>query len=117
RKRLAGPRGGHCRKPPVHQARRCHGDPDLFRQGDGGGALTAREEWHVEELRLAPAVPFGPRGHQSAIDKQPVAGPVRLTLTGFEGDQQGDTKAHGGPDKAVHVYGSDHYPAWREELP
>jgi len=32
------------------------------------------------------------------------------------GDGQGDTKNHGGPDKAVLAYAAAHYAAWRTEL-
>jgi MOSC domain-containing protein YiiM len=51
----------------------------------------------------------------SAIDKQPVAGPVRLFALGLEGDQVADTRAHGGPDQAVLAYTASHYPLWRAE--
>lgn len=79
--------------------------------------MTTRLQWHVEELRRGPAVPLGPRGYPSGIDKQPVSGPLHLAVTGFEADQQGDTVNHGGPDKAVHIYARDHYAVWRRELP
>jgi MOSC domain-containing protein YiiM len=52
----------------------------------------------------------------TAFAKQPVAGPVRLTRTGLVGDGVGDPKVHGGPDKAVCCYPSEHYPAWAREL-
>jgi MOSC domain-containing protein YiiM len=38
----------------------------------------------------------------------------RLNL---EGDGQADLSVHGGPDKAVYAYPSEHYPFWRNELP
>lgn len=56
---------------------------------------------------------FGERG-KSAIAKQVVDGPVRLSFGGFDGDQQADKRHHGGPDKAVHHYPFDHYARWRE---
>lgn len=63
------------------------------------------------------AVPFGDRPDtRSAIAKQPVAGPVSVDAAGLQGDEQGDTRIHGGPDKAVHQYPLDHYAAWRSEL-
>ncbi|PTM59088.1 MOSC domain-containing protein YiiM [Desmospora activa DSM 45169] len=52
----------------------------------------------------------------SAIFKQPVKGSVYLEETGLVGDGVADRKHHGGPDKAVLVYPSTHYPRWREEL-
>ncbi|MBV9849925.1 MAG: MOSC domain-containing protein [Armatimonadetes bacterium] len=52
----------------------------------------------------------------SAIYKQPVVGPRALGPTNLDGDAQGDTKNHGGPDKAVCCYPAEHYPSWRELL-
>ena len=48
----------------------------------------------------------------SAIDKRPVAGPVRFRRFGIEGDMVADTRHHGGPDMAVHHYPHDHYAGW-----
>lgn len=63
------------------------------------------------------AVPFGDRPDaRSAIAKQAVAGPVHVGTTGLQGDEQGDTRIHGGPDKAVHQYPLGHYALWRSEL-
>ncbi|MFY9608592.1 MAG: MOSC domain-containing protein [Blastocatellia bacterium] len=53
----------------------------------------------------------------TAIFKEPIAGPVRLTKTNLDGDRQGDTKVHGAPNKTVCVYPSEHYAYWREALP
>ncbi|HUR95162.1 MAG TPA: MOSC domain-containing protein [Gemmatimonadales bacterium] len=52
---------------------------------------------------------------RSAIAKQAVAGPVRLTTLGLAGDEVEDTRVHGGPDQAVLAYASAHYPRWRAE--
>lgn len=52
----------------------------------------------------------------TGIFKQPVAGRVRLHGLNLEGDGQADLVVHGGPDKAVYVYPSEHYPFWRQEL-
>lgn len=63
------------------------------------------------------AEPFGDRPDvRSAIAKQAVAGPVQVGAAGLQGDEQGDTRIHGGPDKAVHQYPLDHYALWRSEL-
>jgi len=35
----------------------------------------------------------------------------------LEGDEQSDLAVHGGPDKAVYAYPSEHYAFWRAELP
>lgn len=52
----------------------------------------------------------------SAIGKSPVSGPVRLRQENLDGDRQSNRKYHGGPEKAVCVYASEHYPLWREEF-
>ena len=54
---------------------------------------------------------------RSAIWKTPVAGPVRVTRLGLEGDKQSDLRVHGGPSKAVYAYPSEHYAHWARELP
>jgi MOSC domain-containing protein YiiM len=35
----------------------------------------------------------------------------------LEGDQQADLSVHGGRDKAVYAYPSEHYANWKKELP
>lgn len=54
---------------------------------------------------------------QTSIFKSPVAGRVRVNEFNLEGDEQSDLTVHGGRNKAVYVYASEHYPAWRDELP
>ena len=63
------------------------------------------------------AVPFTRPGTFSAIDKQPVAGPVTVGTEGLQCDEQGDRRVHGGPDKAVHVYAWPNYAHWRTQFP
>lgn len=48
----------------------------------------------------------------SAIAKTAVVGCQDINEFGFIGDRQADLEHHGGLDKAVHHYPSDHYPAW-----
>ena len=66
------------------------------------------------------AVPFarinGADGGLSAIAKQPISMPVAVGLLGLEGDEQGNPRSHGGPEKAVHHYAQEHYAPWRAEL-
>jgi MOSC domain-containing protein YiiM len=57
-------------------------------------------------------VPWRGKQVKTAIFKTPVDGPVVLTPTGFEGDVQADLRYHGGPDKAVCVYPTEHRPDW-----
>jgi MOSC domain-containing protein YiiM len=54
---------------------------------------------------------------QTSIFKEPVAGTVKVRRLNIDGDQQSDLTVHGGADKAVYVYPSEHYAFWREELP
>lgn len=71
----------------------------------------------LRAVLMGKARPYTRAGSVSAIDKQPQGGAVLAGLTGLEGDEQGDLRVHGGPDKAVHCYTWAHYGAWRQELP
>ena len=51
----------------------------------------------------------------SAIQKDRVSGPQDVSFSGFSGDEQADLAVHGGAEKAIHHYASDHYKAWQEE--
>jgi MOSC domain-containing protein YiiM len=53
----------------------------------------------------------------TSIFKEPVTGRVRVDRLNLAGDEQSDLTVHGGPDKAVYVYPSEHYVYWREQLP
>ncbi|MET1411950.1 MOSC domain-containing protein [Roseibium sp. HPY-6] len=53
----------------------------------------------------------------SAIRKSRRQGPREVTPTGLAGDRQADLEAHGGPDKALHIYPSEHYEDWLEAFP
>ena len=52
----------------------------------------------------------------TGIFKEPVSGPVQLRTLNLDGDRQADLSVHGGPNKAVYAYPSEHYPFWRQEL-
>jgi MOSC domain-containing protein YiiM len=62
------------------------------------------------------ALQFEGRPVLSAIYKQPVTAPVMVRRLNLDGDQQADLKVHGGPDKAIYCYPSEHYAAWSAEL-
>src|SRR4029450_12262723 len=53
---------------------------------------------------------------RTSIFKEPVAGRIRVAKLNVDGDQQSDLTVHGGIDKAVYAYPSEHYPFWRREL-
>jgi MOSC domain-containing protein YiiM len=53
---------------------------------------------------------------ESGIAKSRVDGTaLRLSETNLAGDRQADLSVHGGPDKAVYVYPSEHYVAWQRD--
>ena len=54
---------------------------------------------------------------QTSIFKEPVSGSVKVRRLNLEGDRQSDLTVHGGAEKAVYVYPSEHYAFWRQELP
>ena len=49
----------------------------------------------------------------TAYAKHSVEGPVQVTPTGLEGDEQADPSVHGGLAKAVYAYPVEHYPFWQ----
>jgi len=53
----------------------------------------------------------------TGIYKEPVAGRIMVCRFNLAGDQQADLTVHGGPDKAVYAYPSEHYPIWQAEFP
>src|SRR5688572_33199501 len=54
---------------------------------------------------------------RSGIVRPPVAaGVLRLDALNLEGDRQADLTVHGGVDKAVYAYPTEHLPRWNEEL-
>src|SRR5213595_4346824 len=52
----------------------------------------------------------------TGIFKEPIQGPVMMRALNLDGDQQADLTVHGGVDKAVYAYPSEHYGYWRAEL-
>lgn len=66
--------------------------------------LPREIEWHGAKVR-------------TSIWKTPVQGQVLVKRLDLEGDQQSDLSVHGGPEKAVYVYPSEHYEYWRREFP
>ena len=53
----------------------------------------------------------------TGIFKEPVAGRVMMRKLNLDGDRQADLSVHGGPEKAVYIYPSEHYDFWKRELP
>ena len=78
--------------------------------------MSVVTEVRVDALLVGGAKPYTRPGSRSAIDKRALTGTVSIRELGLAGDEQGDPRVHGGPDKAIHHYPFDHYPAWRGEL-
>ena len=57
------------------------------------------------------------RAVQTSIWKNPVQGRGHVAPLNLDGDRQSDLSVHGGVDKAVYVYPSEHYSFWQRELP
>ncbi|WP_028610701.1 MOSC domain-containing protein [Paenibacillus harenae] len=63
------------------------------------------------------AIAHGSKEVVTGIFKQPSAETHHIHATGLQGDGQGDTVHHGGPDKAVCVYFDKRYAYWKEHYP
>ncbi len=72
----------------------------------------------LRSLNVGLPAPLAYRGKevQTGFVKRPIQGEIHLYHTGLAGDGQADLKVHGGPEKAVCVYPSEHYPYWEERL-
>lgn len=68
-------------------------------------------------IQTGRVAPLGPEAVPSAFVKTPRQGPVAVTPSGLQGDEQADLEVHGGPEKAVYAYAAAHYPAWAELFP
>ena len=58
---------------------------------------------------------FNGKTIKTGIYKSKVEGPVGVSRTNVEGDEQADLSVHGGVDKAVYAYPIEHYEYWRKE--
>jgi MOSC domain-containing protein YiiM len=59
----------------------------------------------------------GDKTVRTSIWKNPVQGRIHVSTLNLDGDQQSDLSVHGGVDKAVYLYPSEHYSYWRTQLP
>jgi MOSC domain-containing protein YiiM len=69
----------------------------------------------VLTVNVVHAIIDGPH-RRTAIDKRPVAGPVRVGELGLAGDTHCDRRSHGGPDQAVYAYATEDSAWWADEL-
>ncbi|WP_313669752.1 MOSC domain-containing protein [Sandarakinorhabdus sp.] len=71
----------------------------------------------IAQLRIGRPQPLPGHRMLSAYRRQPVSGPVTVHELGLDGDQVGNTRVHGGPEKAIYAYPLSGYAAWRAEFP
>ena len=64
------------------------------------------------QIGQAQRVKFGDRTRLTAGNKRGVDGSVAVLPLGLMGDEQADLSVHGGLDKAVYAYPSEHYSFW-----
>jgi MOSC domain-containing protein YiiM len=69
------------------------------------------------QVGLPRTVQYVNGGVTTSIFKSPVRGPRLLRRMNLDGDLQSDLTVHGGKNKAVYAYPSEHYEYWRKELP
>ena len=71
----------------------------------------------INSLQIAQArtVNIGGRNIMTAIFKTAVSGAVPVGRLGLMGDEQADLSVHGGLEKAVYAYPSEHYAFWRRQ--
>lgn len=55
-------------------------------------------------------------GMKTAIEKSLVKGDACLTFQGLKGDECAEIRFHGGPERALHQYPSEHYTYWRKHF-
>jgi|SRR5690554_4037278 len=70
----------------------------------------------IRELRVGNLNMLGNTETLTGIYKQQVDS-AYLNSNGLSDDQQGDKNHHGGPEKALHHFASEHYPRLRKALP
>jgi MOSC domain-containing protein YiiM len=67
-------------------------------------------------VALPQTVKFHGHTVTTAIFKKPVKDKIKLRRLNLDGDRQADLTLHGGPDKAVYAYPSEHYDYWEKWL-
>lgn len=76
--------------------------------------MTTANLLSIQTGRIAP---LGPQDVPSAFIKTKVDGPIEVRPLGLIGDEQADLSVHGGAEKAVYAYPSEHYRAWADDYP
>lgn len=58
-----------------------------------------------------------PEGQRTGIFKKRISGQARVEVQGIVGDEHGDPRVHGGPEKAVHHYAAENYGRLAQAFP
>jgi MOSC domain-containing protein YiiM len=72
---------------------------------------------NIAQIRIGRPQPLAGVRLASAYWRQPVDGPVSAGSLGLDGDQVGNTRVHGGRDKAIYAYPRSGYATWAAEFP
>ena len=78
---------------------------------------NARPKLISIQVALPRTVQYAGAEITTSIFKTPVNKRIPLHPLNLEGDKQADLSVHGGRDKTVYAYPSEHYPYWKMELP
>ena len=68
------------------------------------------------QLGTARRVKLGERSILTAFNKQPTLASTLVMPLGLMGDEQADLSVHGGLEKAVYAYPSEHYAFWQNAI-
>ncbi len=71
----------------------------------------------ITDLFVGEVEELWPGKASSAINKKLTNKVLRLEINGFTKDNQADHKVHGGTEKAVHHYASEHMEHWKKQFP
>lgn len=75
--------------------------------------MTSMPQLLSVQVGTARRIRIGERSILTAYAKQPVTQAVPALPLGLLGDEQADLSVHGGLEKAVYAYPSEHYDYWR----
>jgi MOSC domain-containing protein YiiM len=62
------------------------------------------------------SLPYRGKQVRSGIDKATVPGPVAVSVAGLAGDVVVDLRVHGGPDKAICCFPTEHLASWAARI-
>jgi MOSC domain-containing protein YiiM len=80
--------------------------------------MVASPTGSVRSVNVSPVriMQIGEEPVRTGIMKVPVSGRIAVRGVNLAGDEQGDRRVHGGPDRALYAYASDDYAWWSKQL-